>query len=195
MERPKHYTELQVQTVCLVVVTAFTIGMGLYLLRPVLVPFILAVFLALGSTSFAQAAKKLSNRQFPDGTGSSKEVDPSTGESIETFYDVSGRVTYKIRYKLDARLQPVSGIYYNSAGRVFQKSAYKLDPEDRIIQEVVYDSRDRLVCTKNFEYGMRTQMVQGKQTRTAYVEKVYIYDANGRLKNVEQAGRKAAKKR
>ncbi len=46
MDRPKQYTELQVQTVCLVVVTAFTIGMGLYLLRPVLVPFMLAVFLA-----------------------------------------------------------------------------------------------------------------------------------------------------
>ena len=46
MERPKHYTELQVQTVCMVVVTAFAIGMGLYLLRPVLVPFMLAVFLA-----------------------------------------------------------------------------------------------------------------------------------------------------
>jgi AI-2 transport protein TqsA len=44
--RPKHYTELQVQTVCLVIVTAFAIGMGLYLLRPVLVPFMLAVFLA-----------------------------------------------------------------------------------------------------------------------------------------------------
>lgn len=164
-------------------------------MKPMKLPVILAVFLALGSPSFAQAAKKLSNRQFPDGSGSSKEIDPSTREAIETFYDVSGRVTYKIRYKLDARLQPLSGIYYNSAGRVFQKSAYKLDPEDRIVQEVVYDAKDRLVCTKNFEYGMRTRMVEGKQTRSAYVEKVYIYDANGNLKNVEQSGRKAPKKR
>jgi AI-2 transport protein TqsA len=46
MDRPKKYTELQVQTVCLVVLTAFTIGIGLYLLRPILVPFMLAVFLA-----------------------------------------------------------------------------------------------------------------------------------------------------
>ncbi len=59
MDRPKHYTELQVQTVCMVVVTAFTIGMGLYLLRPVLVPFILAVFLAFMLTPILDAQTRL----------------------------------------------------------------------------------------------------------------------------------------
>lgn len=46
MEQPKRFKELKIQTVCLIVVTAFVIGISLYLLRPILVPFTLAVFLA-----------------------------------------------------------------------------------------------------------------------------------------------------
>lgn len=156
---------------------------------------ILVAFLAFEASSFSQAAKKLTNRQYPDGTGSSNEIDPEKRESVETFYDTAGQVIYKILYKLDSRLKPVSGIYYNKKGQVFQKSAYKLDGQDRIIQEVVYDPKDRLVCTKNYEYGMRNRTRQGETTSVAYVEKVYVYDSTGRLKNVEQAGAKASKKR
>ncbi len=150
---------------------------------------LIATFIALEVPAFSQAAIKLTNRQFPDGGGSSKELDPDRRESTETFYDTSGAVTYKIRCKLDEHLQPVSGIYYNKAGKVFQKSAYKLDGQNRIVQEVVYDPKDRLVYTKTFEYGMRTRMIMGKQTTTSFLEKVYTYDARGQLKKVEQAGK------
>ncbi len=43
----KKPTEFKVQTVCLVVLTAFAIGAGLYFLRTLLVPFTLAIFFAL----------------------------------------------------------------------------------------------------------------------------------------------------
>jgi AI-2 transport protein TqsA len=46
MDRPRNLSELQVQTVCLIIITAFAIGMGLYLLRTILVPLMLAVFVA-----------------------------------------------------------------------------------------------------------------------------------------------------
>lgn len=46
-ETSKKPTEFKVQTVCLVVLTAFAIGSGLYFLRPLLVPFTLAIFFAL----------------------------------------------------------------------------------------------------------------------------------------------------
>lgn len=46
MDRPKRFAEFKIQTVCLIIVTAFVIGVSLYLLRPILVPFTLAVFLA-----------------------------------------------------------------------------------------------------------------------------------------------------
>ncbi len=40
--------ELKIQTACLMVVAALAIGLALYLLRPVLVPFVLALFFAAG---------------------------------------------------------------------------------------------------------------------------------------------------
>ena len=129
--------------------------------------------LALSTFAFAAPAKKITNREFPDRSGSSKEIDPDKRQSIETFYDQSRKPTYKIVYKLDERLQPMSGIYYNAAGVVFQKSSYKLDGADRIVQEVVYDSKDRLVCTKNFIYGTRAG-----QTKVIAID---LYDSNGVL--------------
>ncbi len=131
------------------------------------------VLLALCTFAFAVPAKKVTNREFPDGTGSSKEIDPDKHQSIEIFYDQSRKPTYKIVYKLDERLQPMSGIYYNAAGVVFQKSTYKIDGADRIIQEVVYDSKDNLVCTKNFIYGTRAG-----QTKVIGID---TYDSNGVL--------------
>lgn len=46
MTRNERKTDRKVQTVCLITLTACAVGVGLYLLRPVLVPFTLAVFLA-----------------------------------------------------------------------------------------------------------------------------------------------------
>lgn len=140
------------------------------------------VFLALSTFAFAAPAKKITNREFPDRSGSSKEIDPDKRQSIETFYDQSRKPTYKIVYKLDERLQPISGIYYNGAGVVFQKSTYKLDGADRIIQEVVYNSKDRLVCTKNFIYGTRAG-----QTKVIGID---TYDSNGVLIRPQQSGGK-----
>ena len=124
-------------------------------------------------SAYAAPALKITNRQFEDGGGSSKQVDPEKRQAIESFITGSGKLQYRIIYSLDERLQPVSGVYYNAAGRVFQKSAYKLDGADRIIQEVVYDAADKLVCTKNYVYGTRG----GKDTVVA----VDTYDANGNL--------------
>lgn len=155
---------------------------------------LIATLCALILPSFAQAGKKVTNRQFPDGTGSSKSLDSEKRESIETVYDTAGRMVYRIRYKLDHRMQLVSGIYYNKLGKIFQKSAYRLDPQDRIIQEVVYDSKDRLVCTKNYEYGVRTQWVQGRPTQSTFVERVSVYDSQGRLKTTTQTGKKGSKR-
>lgn len=140
------------------------------------------VFLALSTFAFAAPAKKITNREFPDRSGSSKEIDPDKRQSIETFYDQSRKPTYKIVYKLDERMQPMSGIYYNGAGVVFQKSTYKLDGADRIIQEVVYNSKDRLVCTKNFIYGTRAG-----QTKVIGID---TYDSNGVLIRPQQSGGK-----
>jgi hypothetical protein len=128
---------------------------------------------ALTLTAWAAPALKITNRQFEDGGGSSKQVDPEKRQAIESFITATGKLQYRIIYSLDERLQPLSGVYYNAAGRVFQKSAYKLDGADRIIQEVVYDANDKLVCTKNYVYGSRS----GKDTVVA----VDTYDANGNL--------------
>lgn len=46
MTAPRYRAEMQIQTVCLIIIAAFALGTGLYLLRPVLVPFILAIFFA-----------------------------------------------------------------------------------------------------------------------------------------------------
>lgn len=138
------------------------------------------ILAALFSTSLValgapgQPASKVTNRQFPDGSGSSKQLDAEKRQSIESFIGPTGKLQYRIIYQLDERLQPLSGVYYNAAGRVFQKSAYKLDGADRIIQEVVYDANDKLVCTKNYVYGNR----RGKDNTVIAVD---TYDPNGNL--------------
>ena len=89
----------------------------------------------LATTAFALPAKKITNREFPDGTWSSKEMDPEKRKSIERFYTLGSKTPYQtVLYQLDDRLQPMSGIYYNSKNQVFQKCNYKLDGSDRIIQ-------------------------------------------------------------
>jgi antitoxin component YwqK of YwqJK toxin-antitoxin module len=133
----------------------------------------LLALLALSAVTLADPPIRITNREFPDGSGSSKETDPSKRQATETFYDPSRRMTGKVVYKLDERLQPLSGIYYNAKGVIYQKSAYKLDGEDRIIQEVIYDAQGRLLGTKNYNYGTRN----GK----AIIVAVDTYDSNGNL--------------
>jgi hypothetical protein len=135
----------------------------------------------------AAPALKVTNRQFEDGSGSSKQVDPEKKQAIESFITGTGKLQYRIIYALDERLQPLSGVYYNAAGRVFQKSAYKLDGADRIIQEVVYDANDKLVCTKNYVYGIRG----GKDNTVVAVD---TYDSNGNLMAVPKKGTPAKKR-
>jgi len=130
---------------------------------------------------------RVTNREFPDGSGSSREMDPSKRESVETFYDSRRKMTHKILYKLDERLQPLSAIYYNPQGVIYQKSAYKLDGEDRIIQEVIYDAKGNLLGTKNYNYGTRN----GK----AIVVDVDTYDRNGNLILTSRAAKSSKKGR
>jgi antitoxin component YwqK of YwqJK toxin-antitoxin module len=134
---------------------------------------ILVALFALAAFASAIPAKRITNRQFPDGSGSSLEHDPAKRQSVETFYAINGKVTHKILRQLDERLQPLSGIHYDAQGRIYQKSSYRLDGEDRIIQEVIYDGKGNLVCTKNYNYGTRN----GRAT----VVDVDTYDANGNL--------------
>jgi antitoxin component YwqK of YwqJK toxin-antitoxin module len=133
----------------------------------------LILLFALTAIAAAVPPIRITNREFPDGSGSSREIDPSKRESVETFYDSRRRVTRTIRYKLDERLQPVSAILYNANGVIYQKSSYKLDGEDRVIQEVIYDAKGNLLGTKNYNYGTRNG--------SAIVINVDTYDANGNL--------------
>lgn len=145
---------------------------------------ILTLFIV-ASTAFAVPAIKVSNREFPDGTWSSKEINPEKRRSIERFYTSGSKVAYQtILYQLDDRMQPMSGIYYNAKNQVFQKCTYKLDGADRIIQEVVYDAKGNLTGTNNFIYGTRA----GQST----LINVDRYDANG---NLIPKGRTTGKKR
>ncbi len=141
----------------------------------------LILFLALASAASAVPPLRITNRGYPDGSGSSRETNALKRESIETFYDSSRRMTHKVVYKLDDRLQPQSGIFYNAKGLIYQKSTYRLDGEDRIIQEVIYDAKDSLICTKNYTYGSRNG--------GAIVVNVDTYDANG---NLVQAPRRSS---
>jgi hypothetical protein len=134
---------------------------------------LLLILATFNVAAFGAPALKVTNRQYEDGGGSSKEVDPEKKQAIESFITGAGKLQYRIIYQLDDRLQPLSGVYYNAAGRVFQKSAYKLDGADRIIQEVIYDGTDKLVCTKNYIYGTR-----GGKDKVVAVD---TYDPNGRL--------------
>lgn len=145
---------------------------------------IVSIFLTAGACAIPPI--RITNREFPDGSGSSRETDPSKNQSTETFYDSSRRMTHKAVYKLDERQQPVSAIYYNAKGVIYQKSAYKLDGEDRIIQEVIYDAKDRLLGTKNYNYSTRN----GK----AIVVNVDTYDANGNLIQTPRTSKSIKKK-
>lgn len=147
----------------------------------------LLALLALSAVALGVPPIRITNREFPDGSGSSKETDPAKHQSTETFYDASRRMTSKIVCKLDERHQPVSGIHYNAKGVIYQKSAYKLDGEDRIIQEVIYDAQDRLLGTKNYNYGTRN----GR----AVVVTVDTYDSNGNLIQTPRQSRPAKKGR
>jgi antitoxin component YwqK of YwqJK toxin-antitoxin module len=130
----------------------------------------LIAFTAIG---FAIPPKRVTNREYPDGSGSSKVTDPEKRQAIETFYSSAGKVTHKVLYQLDERLQPVSAIYYDTKNKIYQKCAFKLDGEDRIIQEVIYDAKGNLLGTKNYNYGTRN----GK----AIVIDIDTYDAQGNL--------------
>ena len=133
----------------------------------------LIIFLTLSAAVLAEPAIRLTNRKFPDGSGSSRNVDSLKRESIETFFDSSLRMTHKVVCKLDERLAPVSAIMYNAKGVIYQKSAYKTDGEDRVIQEVIYGPRDTLLGTKNYIYSLRPG--------GAISVSVDTYDANGNL--------------
>ena len=146
----------------------------------------LAIFIALTALASALPPMRITNREYPDGSGSSREMDPSKRESTETFYDSRRRVTHKVVYRLDERLQPVSALLYNANGVLYQKSTYKLDGDDRIIQEVFYDAKDRLLGTKNYNYGTRNG--------SAIVINVDTYDANGNLLQTPRLSKSGKKK-
>ncbi len=133
----------------------------------------LLMFLALSVIASALPPIRITNREYPDGSGSSRELDPLKKQSTESFYDSSRRLTHKVVQKLDERLAPVSAITYNAKDVITQKSTYKLDGEDRVIQEVIYDARGNLLGTKNYHYSIRNG--------TAVVIDVDTYDANGNL--------------
>lgn len=133
----------------------------------------LLIFLALSAVAIAIPPIRLTNREYPDGSRSSREIDPIKHLSTESFFDPGLRLTHKLVCKLDERLAAVSAIMYNAKGVVMQKSTYKLDGEDRIIQEVIYDPRDNLLGTKNYHYSTRNG--------SSVVVSVDTYDANGNL--------------
>ena len=147
----------------------------------------LAIFIALTALASAEPPIRITNREYPDGSGSSREMDPSKRQSTETFYDSRRRVTQKIVYKLDERLQPVSALLYNAKGILFQKCTYKLDGEDRIFQEVIYDAKDSLLGTKNYHYG----------TRNGNGIAIFVdtYDSNGNLIQTPRTSKSGKKSR
>lgn len=145
------------------------------------------LLLALAATAAAIPPIRITNREYPDRSGSSRETDPSKRHSVETFYDSTRRMTHKVIYKLDDRLQPQSAIFYNAKGVIYQKSTYRLDGEDRIIQEVIYNAKDVLICTKNYTYGSR----RGKDI----VVNVDTYDSNGNLVQAPQRGSQQGRQR
>jgi hypothetical protein len=145
------------------------------------------VLLALSAVALAVPPIRITNREYPDGSGSSRETDPSKRQATETFYDSSRKMTHKVQFKLDERLQPLSAIYYNAKGVVFQKCTYKLDGEDRIIQEVIYDAKGNLLGTKNYNYATRNG--------SAIVVNVDTYDSNGNLIQTPRQAKASKKSR
>jgi len=147
----------------------------------------LFVLFALSAFAVAIPAKRLTNRYYPDGSGSSKEQDPDKRQSVETFFAAGGKITHKVVCRLDERLQPMSALYYDPKGRIYQKSTYRLDGSDRIVQEVIYDAKGNLLCTKNYNYGTR----DGRST----VIDVDTYDSNGNLIQSPKQSRTTRKSR
>jgi len=145
------------------------------------------ILLALGAFASAEPAIRVTNRQFPDGSGSSTEKDSSKRQSVETFFAPGGKTTHKVLYQLDERMQPLSGIFYDAKGKIYQKSSFRLDVNDRIVQEVIYDAKGNLICTRNYSYGSRN----GK----AIVVDVDTYDSEGNLIQTPKQSRTARKTR
>ncbi len=133
----------------------------------------LIIFLTLTAVAIAIPPIRITNREYPDGSRSSREIDPVKHQSTESFFDSSLRLTHKVVCKLDDRLAPVSAIMYNPKGVIYQKSAYKTDGEDRVIQEVIYGPKDNLIGTKNYIYSLRAG--------GSIAVSVDTYDANGNL--------------
>ena len=147
----------------------------------------LILLFALTALASAVPAIRITNREYPDGSGSSRELDPTKHQSTESFYDSSRRLTHKVVCKLDERLAPVSAISYNAKGVVYQKSTYKLDGEDRIIQEVIYDAKGNLLGTKNYNYSFRNG--------SSVAISVDTYDANGNLIQTPRLSKSSKKSR
>ena len=105
----------------------------------------LIALLFLAAVAAAAPMKRVTNREFPDGSGSSKETDPEKFQAVETFYDSTRKVTHKVVYQLDGQLLPQSAIFYTPKNVVYQKSTFKLDGQERIIQEVIYDANGNLI--------------------------------------------------
>ena len=147
----------------------------------------LILLFTLTALASALPAIRITNREYPDGSGSSRELDPTKHQSTESFYDSSRRLTHKVVCKLDERLAPVSAISYNAKGVVYQKSTYKLDGEDRIIQEVIYDAKGNLLGTKNYNYSIRNG--------SSVAISVDTYDANGNLIQTPRLAKSSKKSR
>ena len=67
----------RVQTFCLLTLTLLALGAALYLLRPVLVPFVFAVFLTYCLTPVIDAQRR--HLQMPQGAGNHLHNDPGVG--------------------------------------------------------------------------------------------------------------------
>jgi len=142
-------------------------------MKPLLILLALSAYASAAPPIPAEPMLRATLRRYPDGSESARVQDPSKQQSTETFYDSRKRMTHKVVYKLDERLQPISGIFYNPKGVIYQKCAYKLDGQDRVIQEVIYDGKDKLLGTKNYHYGTRNGI--------RIVVDVDTYDSNGNL--------------
>lgn len=132
------------------------------------------ILLALTTASaVAVPSIKVMNRQFPDGSGSSKTVNRDTRTAEEIFVDSNRKMTHKITYTLDDRLQPLTASYFNIKGVLQYTATYKLDGADRIAQEVVTDPKGKLLYTRNYHYGSKN----GKSIVTG----IDVYDDQNRL--------------
>lgn len=147
----------------------------------------LLLLLALTTFAFAGGpAKKVINRQFEDGTGSSKTVDPEKMTAEEVFMDARGKVTHKVTYLLDEHQKEISALFYTAAGALSYKATYKRDGADRIVQEIVTDPNGKLLYTRNYNYGSRN----GR----SIVLSIDLYDDQNRLVPPPAKGKGKAKR-